>query len=290
MDAKTPVRDPDSANHRAADIKAPKTGLTLQEYAALKGLPINFLKGEGLVDSDYFGNPAVQIPYLNELGNEVAVRFRGSFDGENQFWWKPQTKPVPYGLWHLEQARERGYIVIVEGESDCHTLWFHEFPALGVPGTKMWRREWDQYLDGIPEIYVVIEPDAGGEALMRKLAHSGIQDRMRMIHLGRVKDPSGLYLEDREHFQLTFEEAIANATPCPTLLTETNGQKPPTSTKEHIDEGSRNNELFRLGCRLRRASLLPEEIRATLLAVNTIRCRPPLPESEVADISKSLSK
>ena len=54
MDAKTPVRDPDSANHRAADIKAPKTGLTLQEYAALKGLPINFLKGEGLVDSDYF--------------------------------------------------------------------------------------------------------------------------------------------------------------------------------------------------------------------------------------------
>jgi hypothetical protein len=33
-------------------------------------------------------------------------------------------------------------VVLVEGESDCHTLWGHEISALGLPSATRWREEW----------------------------------------------------------------------------------------------------------------------------------------------------
>jgi hypothetical protein len=54
-----------------------------------------------------------------------------------------------------------------------------------------------------------------------------------------------------------------------------------------IDEGARNDTLFRLGCRLRRCGLASEEVSATLAVVNASRCRPPLDEAEVAKIARS---
>ena len=54
--------------------------------------------------------------------------------------------------------------MLVEGESDGHTLWFHGIPALGVPGASHWREERDATcFDGIETIFVVVEPDRGGE-------------------------------------------------------------------------------------------------------------------------------
>jgi putative DNA primase/helicase len=72
-------------------------------------------------------------------------------------------KPTPYGLRPLEDARKATFVVLVEGESDCHTLWYHEIPALGLPGASNWRDGWASHLDGIEKIYAVIESDQGGE-------------------------------------------------------------------------------------------------------------------------------
>jgi putative DNA primase/helicase len=41
-----------------------------------------------------------------------------------------------YGLWRLDQACAAGYVVMVEGASECHTLWFHGVPAIGLPGCR----------------------------------------------------------------------------------------------------------------------------------------------------------
>ena len=61
--------------------------------------------------------------------------------------------------------------MLVEGESDVQTLWYHRVPALGVPGAANWREDRDaQHLEGIETIYVVIEPDAGGEAVKKWLS------------------------------------------------------------------------------------------------------------------------
>ena len=98
-------------------------------------------------------------------------------------------------------------MVLVEGESDCHTLWYHGIPALGIPGAGNWREDRDAgYLDGIETIYVVIEPDRGGQAVRQWLAQSKIRDRVKLIHLP-TKDPSALYLEDRQQFPQRWKAA-----------------------------------------------------------------------------------
>jgi putative DNA primase/helicase len=151
--------------------------LTLEAYAAAKRLPVEFLHGCGLSDISYDGGPAVRIPYLGPGGELLGVRFRIALEGD-RFRWKAGSKPQLYGLSRLDEARHAGHVVLVEGESDVHTFWYHGIPALGVPGATNWREDRDaQHLDGIEKINVVIEPDRGGEAVRRWVSQSAIRDR-----------------------------------------------------------------------------------------------------------------
>jgi DNA-binding transcriptional ArsR family regulator len=120
----------------------------------------------------------------------------------------------PYGLGLLVEARKADYVVVVEGESDCHTLWYHEIPALGIPGASNWRDGWAAYLDGIEKIYAVIEPDQGGETLREKLTGcEAIRQRLHLVELGEHKDSSALHLADPESFKERFEAFLEDAKP-----------------------------------------------------------------------------
>src|SRR3712207_6040253 len=162
-------------------------GCTLGDYSEEKKLSEDFLRGLGLRDVSYSDKPATRIPYPNEEGQEIAVRFRVSLDGTEKFRWRSGDKPLPYGLRLLKEARKAGFVVLVEGESDCHTLWFYEIPALGIPGVSNWREGWATYLDGIEKIYAVIEPDQGGETLREKLTGcEAIRERLYLLELQRI--------------------------------------------------------------------------------------------------------
>jgi hypothetical protein len=79
-------------------------GCTLEDYSEEKKLPEDFLWGLGLRDVTYLDKPAVRIPYPDEEGHEVAVRFRVSLDSAEKFRWRSGDKPLPYGLRLLEEA------------------------------------------------------------------------------------------------------------------------------------------------------------------------------------------
>ncbi len=120
----------------------------------------------------------------------------------------------PYGLGLLGEARKAGYVVLVEGESDCHTLWYYEIPALGIPGASNWRDGWATYLDGIEKVYAVIEPDQGGETLREKLTGcEAIRERLHLLELGEHKDPSALHLADPDGFKERLAVALQDAKP-----------------------------------------------------------------------------
>jgi hypothetical protein len=61
----------------------------------------------------------------------------------------------------------------------------------GVSGAGNYNDERDAHnLDGIPDIYVLIEPDRGGEGIVRWLERSRIRDRVRLVHMAAdAKDP-----------------------------------------------------------------------------------------------------
>lgn len=192
----------------------PYTGLTVDQYAAAKKLDAAFVRDCGLRDHKYQGAAALRIAYLDPHRSEVAVRFRLALDGADRFRWKSGAKPCLYGLWRLDEARRSGWVVLVEGESDCHTLWSQGIHALGLPGASAWNEARDaRHLDGLATIYVVIEPDRGGEAVKRWLACSRIRPRVRLLRLDHGKDPSEVYLADPSNFSSAWQAAIGAAIP-----------------------------------------------------------------------------
>jgi putative DNA primase/helicase len=167
-------------------------GCTLDAYAASKNLPLEFLTSDevALEDGSCYVKevgkeiPAVEIPYADRDGELLANRYRIAVGGDDKFRWEKGSKTTLYGLHKLEEAHEAGYVLLLEGESDCHTAWYRGLPAFGVPGVDNWREEWAEHLNGIPKIFVVVEPDEAGKKLWRALVRcNALAGRLRKVVL-----------------------------------------------------------------------------------------------------------
>ena len=134
-------------------------GLTLAALAEAKKLPIAFLRSLGISDFKLNRLPVVRIPYSNEDDQEVGVRFRTAMSGNMRFKWRKGDHALPYGLNRLEKIRKAGWVLVVEGESDCWTGWVYGLPVLGAPGKSIWPLSWGEYLKGL-QVYVWQEPEA----------------------------------------------------------------------------------------------------------------------------------
>ncbi len=203
-----------SSNNDTATPQHP-VGCTLVDYAKAKQLPLEFLKSLGIAEISYLRNPALKIPYFDGNGTEAVVRFRIAINGKDKFRWRKgsQGKLLLYGVDRLDDARKSKAVSVVEGESDCHTLWHAGFPAIGLPGAGTWNEQRDAAIfDGIDTIFVVIEPDKGGKNVGHWLAKSKIRDRVKLVRLDGFKDPSALYLDDpgrfAERWQAAFKAAV----------------------------------------------------------------------------------
>ncbi len=189
-------------------------GLTLQALADAKRLPVAELASYGLSDCKHGGAPAVKIPYVDAQGNVVAVRFRRSLTVEPRFVWRRGDKVSPYGQ-DLGDARRVGWTMIVEGESDCWTLWHYGLPAVGIPGKSTWRSEWARFFDGL-EVYLWCEPDAAELPLRIGRDIPGL----KVIHApAGAKDPSALHVLGRD-VKAEIERMAANAVPVAVLQQE----------------------------------------------------------------------
>jgi hypothetical protein len=190
---------------------AQSSGLTVADYAQAKALPAEVLREMGVTDYRHGGRPAVRIAYRDIHGAERSVRFRIALSGSDRFRWRTGDKILPYGLDRLSDARAREHLTLCEGESDAQTLWIHGEPALGIPGANTWTDEWAAELAGIQTIYLVVEPDQGGDTLRETLAASPLADRVRLIELNPYKDVSALYLSAPADFSLVWNQAKASS-------------------------------------------------------------------------------
>jgi hypothetical protein len=205
-------------SNNTATVQHSPAGCTLEQYAKHKNLPLDFLKSLALAEITHTKVPAVKIPYFDVDGQEVAVQFRRALtkdDGaDDRFKWRTGSKTLLYGLWKLPMAKDAGHIVICEGASDCHTLWFHDIPAIGLPGAGNWKDSRDAgHLKDVPIIYIIIEPDAGGENVKKWLENSVIRHRTHLVSLAAFKDPSELYLDNPAKFLQRWRVALDASTP-----------------------------------------------------------------------------
>src|SRR5262249_46891155 len=106
--------------------------LTLAALAEAKRLPVDFLRDLGLSDLPQGG---IGIPYYGLTGEEIAVKRRTALKAAEGSYWPKGMPLAAYGQWRLVEAAKAGFLILVEGESDCLALWHHGLPALGLPGS-----------------------------------------------------------------------------------------------------------------------------------------------------------
>lgn len=191
----------------------PKTKLvsyTLQEFGQEKGFdlhPYGFISAQDIEQRRYKGVDAIYIPYKLEDGS-IANRDRFRLKEMNQetgeikttYRWFGTGEIVPYGLNRLKSARKEGYLFLVEGETDCLTLWLYGFQALGLPGAKNTNCLKAEYVDGISTIYVMNEKDEAGNIFVKdiaaKLQQFGWQGELYEVKMpDGIKDPNELHVK-----------------------------------------------------------------------------------------------
>jgi len=234
--------------------------LTLRAFADAKGLPTDFLAAIG-VREDRRG---LIIEYRLADGSlaprqrrrtALVAKAGSTWDGPTG------TPPVAYGLWRLDDARERGELLLVEGESDTLTAWFHNIPALGIPGAEMTKVLTADALAGIESLWIIKEPDRGGStfvaALATRLRELSWRGEARVVTLP-VKDLNDLHRHDSTAFADRLADAKLRAEPL-----DHNSE----TAADAVDRGGAEAELVREGLDL--ALVWPaERVRFTLTAVH----------------------
>ena len=84
-----------------------------------------------------------------------------------------------------------------------------------LAGCREFKRRRDALLfDGIDDIIIVVEPDAGGEAVKKWMSTSAIRHRTKLLTLPKtMKDPSAMYLADPARFADNWRVAVLGAMP-----------------------------------------------------------------------------
>jgi hypothetical protein len=191
---------------------------TIGQYSFEKRLPEDFLAATCRVSTgkERDGTTYLKIPYIDSSGQEATFRKRFA---NKEFRWKygSSGKICLYGEWRIDAIREKGYAVMVEGESDTQSLWYMGIPAIGVAGASMFKPHQASVLQEL-KIYLHKEPDRGGETFVNKvcagLREGGFIGEVYLWTCERLgtKDPSDLYLKHgREEAGRMIREALKGA-------------------------------------------------------------------------------
>lgn len=198
----------------AAQITLSRAPLNVGRLSSAKQLPEDFLRDVCLLGDRPDG---VHIQYLDRDGSAARQRLRTRETAKDGSLWLHAREPIiPYGAWRSD-ADANG-MVLVEGESDCWTLWYQEIAALGIPGALMFKVLRSEDVAGFKRLWVCREPDAGGDAFVagaRKRLHelnwTGQLFELRMPY--DAKDPNDLFQMNPSTFKNTFIAAVNSATP-----------------------------------------------------------------------------
>jgi putative DNA primase/helicase len=218
----SPRNGSSSNGHANHSSNGSARALTIAQFAAAKGFSIEYLQQHGIVEE----KGGLVFHYKLKNGQKAArQRIRLALSGDKRFIWnKAEGKPVPYGLWRLDEAHKRDAadLYLVEGESDSLTLWLHQFEAIGLPGADNVKLLQAAHVAGFQRVFIVRENDGGGEVFQKgltgRLAELEYQGQVAVVEMGRasVKDINDLHTKFRDDaggFKSEFEALIEQAQP-----------------------------------------------------------------------------
>lgn len=198
-----------------------KRTLTLMDYAAAKRLPLDFLQERFALED---GLDGLRIPYLSNGGEILAVRRRRRLC-ERPRWvgrGTPARKMV-YGAHGADWLGMTGYGFAVEGESDLHTAWFHDLPALATPGASVGHKALAEVVADLSlhTLYALPDADHAGKQWLFHLdaafKMAGWSGKLFVVRLP-TKDLSDLHCKSPETFPKAVWACLNQALPAAEVL------------------------------------------------------------------------
>ncbi len=212
--------------------------LTLQDHASARSLPIEWLQGVWhLANAKQAGFwvDCVSIPYMREgVADLIRYRYGKNEKGKTENRWLKGSKGklCLYGQQQLLKP-DANWIIVVEGESDTHTLAFNGYPVLGVPGCLTW----DACIESDPAVlklfegqivFFIQEPPASNGVddsakLVQAIANTLSQNAVIAVKLWQItgdKDVSDLWMRlyrelvgdfNGDDVHNAFQTVLANA-------------------------------------------------------------------------------
>jgi DNA primase len=141
---------------------ATPAGLTYMESRGLtreviKDFSVGYVARPLPGDARFAGR--VAIPYLTPSG-PVSFKFRSLASGEAQKYTKDRNDPNR--IFNTRVLTHAHQIVITEGEIDCIAATQCGFDAVGIPGARQWKPEWNRIFYN-RQITVLADGDDAGE-------------------------------------------------------------------------------------------------------------------------------
>jgi len=132
-------------------------GLTLQKLSEVKNIPVDKLKQLHVKEHTKGKKLYVIIPFFDEHNKLLSTQFRFTMSEKPK--WKKGNNPNLYGLWLLPTFNNDS-VILVEGASDCWTMWLYDIQAIGIPSKTGWRSGYAEYFKRFQNVYLWQEPDA----------------------------------------------------------------------------------------------------------------------------------
>jgi putative DNA primase/helicase len=133
--------------------------VTVERLAKAKRIPASALRMFGL--ENYA--EGVRFRYCASNGQPARARLRTAMRGADGSAWEPDTD-LPISAYtappKVRPVLEADRLIIVEGESDCWTAWFHGIAACGIPGADRCDALDAGHVSGITTIDILREPAA----------------------------------------------------------------------------------------------------------------------------------
>lgn len=127
------------------------------------------------------------IPYIAPNGDTLSIRFRNLADTGPKYLTMPGDKPRPFNTPSIE--RHAVNICLTEGEIDTMILHQLGLPAIGIPGAKVWKKEWSLIFKPYRIVYVFTDGDTAGREFGQMIA--GELSNARIIDMGTYIDQDG---------------------------------------------------------------------------------------------------
>lgn len=130
------------------------------------------------------------IPYLDQFGKPLSMRFRCPFNHEHEGHGKYMSLPdEPARMFNIGAIHRAGTeIHLCEGEFDAMVLNRIGLHAVAIPGVQAWRPHHRRMLAGFSRVWVWADPDDAGADFARRVTQQLRSAKAVRLRLGDVSD------------------------------------------------------------------------------------------------------